>query len=801
MPTLNLQLKQYQQNALDDLKSYLQDCTTEGAEVAFIKATRLPYKNAPHISEGTPYVCVRIPTGGGKTIMAAHAVGIAAQEYLQVSNPMVLWLVPSEAIRDQTISALKDIGHPYRAALAKDFGDDLSILSKDEALSLSRADAEGRACIIVATIQSFRRTTDEGKENPEGLKVYKDAGALMAHFTALSSEQRKRLDYVEGTQRPFASLANLLKLHRPMVIVDEAHNARTELSFKTLARFSPSLILEMTATPILSGEHASNILSSVSAAELKVEEMIKMPITLTTNIDWQQTVGAALDCQRELEQKAKEEEQETGEYIRPIILFQAQSNTGSDPITHGKLKKFLIEDKHIPEDQIAVHTGSYKDLDDINIEDPECPVRYVITVQKLKEGWDCPFAYILCSVASQSSSTAVEQILGRVLRMPKARSKKNASLNESYAFVASTEFDKVASQLRDGLVSGAGFEPIEADQIVKRQLEANLGETSPRSTPSLFADTERKDDFRVPMLVFNHQGEIQFFTEDHFLNLPWHLEECEVAKIDEFLTLRNDAQSGQLDVSNKGDITITFAENVQAHLSGIVYEPSWTKQRLVAWLCKSLKNRDVTLPSAIAFNHDVVEHLLSRQYSLDELARHKYQLRDALRKYVSSLREERQNGNYDALFAVYADKFAVSSDHGLVFDEQRYSYNQPYKGARKFNKHFTSIIGDLKDSGEEYECALYLDRLAEVKYWIRNVERQKNAFWLQLPNGKFYPDFIVLLHDGRILVVEYKGEHLYESEEVKRQIGNFWAETSHGQCLFCMPTNKNYDLIKRTIDR
>ena len=74
--------------------------------------------------------------------MAAHAVGIAAQEYLQVTNPMVVWLVPSEAIRDQTISALKDNNHPYRAALAKDFGDDLSILSKDEALSLSRADAE-----------------------------------------------------------------------------------------------------------------------------------------------------------------------------------------------------------------------------------------------------------------------------------------------------------------------------------------------------------------------------------------------------------------------------------------------------------------------------------------------------------------------------------------------------------------------------------------------------------------------------------------------------------------------------------
>ena len=135
----------------------------------------------------------------------------------------------------------------------------------------------------------------------------------------------------------------------------------------------------------------------------------------------------------------------------------------------------------------------------------------------------------------------------------------------------------------------------------------------------------------------------------------------------------------------------------------------------------------------------------------------------------------------------------------MIFDEQRYSYNQPYKGARQFNKHFTSIVGDLKESGEEFNCACYLDSLDEVKYWIRNVDRQKNAFWLQLPDSKFYPDFIALLHDRRILVVEYKGEHLYEGEEVKRQIGNFWAQASGGKCLFCMPTDEGYDLIKKTI--
>jgi type III restriction enzyme len=200
---------------------------------------------------------------------------------------------------------------------------------------MSRADAEGGACIIVSTIQSFRREKNNGAPDEEGLKVYQDAGNLMDHFSGLTQAQEARLEPLEGAGRPIASFSNLLRLHRPIVIVDEAHNARTALSFDTLARFSPSLILELTATPQTEhnparDKHASNILYSVSAAELKAEEMIKMPIKLTTDSNWQKTIGAAYDCRAALEEAAKAEQAETGEYIRPIILFQAQSASATD---------------------------------------------------------------------------------------------------------------------------------------------------------------------------------------------------------------------------------------------------------------------------------------------------------------------------------------------------------------------------------------------------------------------------------------------------------------------------------------
>ena len=885
MAATNLELKEYQRACLDRFASYLRDTTTKGANLAFYKATNIPFRNAPAVAKGTPYVCLRVPTGGGKTLMAAHSIGVAARDYLEATNPMVLWLVPSTAILDQTVDALKQEGHPYRTALSRDFNRNFTVMTKVEALAMSRADATGGAVVIVSTIQSFRREDDRGNENPEGLKVYEDAGALMDHFENLIDEQAKPLDKVEGTSRPIASLANLLRIHRPMVIVDEAHNSRSDLSFRTLARFGPSLILELTATPQTDhdparGKHASNILYSVSAAELKAEQMIKMPIRLTTDADWTKTIGAALDCQRMLEEAAKAEE-EAGEYIRPIILFQAQSASKNDPhrLTWDKIDKHLREDQRIPEAQVAVHTGPRKDLDAVDdIRKSYCDVRFIITVEKLKEGWDCPFAYVLCSVADRVSPVAVEQILGRILRMPEAKRKRRDALNQSYAYIVSRSFDTTAQQLRDGLVEGAGFNRLEAAQIVAPQqdmgfaeaaaetlhesdplpedmaspatLEAAIeklppivksrisldpakrtltykGPMTPESrnflhlgfaaVPKLSktidrlyaksnnfqtsaADDEDKPPFIVPMLGFRKQGELQLFSQEHFLDLPWRLDECDPTDITQRFRVTDRSQTGNIDVSDEGEVEIAFVKKVQGQLAGVIQEPTWTLARLANWIDAGIVHPDITKPSAIVFITRAIEALFNSGIPLDVLARSKYDLRRVLTGFVKDLRAKRETSQYSALFAENAADFAVSADLSIIFDEQTYAPNQPYSGATKFNKHYTSLVGDVASTGEEFDCAVHLDRLDKVRYWIKNIEGKRSSFWLQLPHAKFYPDFVAMLTDGRILVVEYKGAHLYEGEAVKRHIGAVWAEASGGQCLFCMPTNRDFALIDRTIE-
>ena len=564
-----------------------------------------------------------------------------------------------------------------------------------------------------------------------------------------------------------------------------------------------------------------------------------------------------------------------------MILFQAQSALKTDPdrLTYETVEKHLIEERRIPGEQIAVHSGPRKDLDNHEIDDPDCPIRYIITVQKLKEGWDCPFAYVLCSLAEQVSATAIEQILGRVLRMPNARRMRRDALNQAYAYVASPSFDETARQLRDGLVEGAGFNRLEANTIVVQpddlDLDAGADTVEHRSEPvvgdglteqavslaiqvlpepvrsrisfdsvtgailyrgpmtkenrnhlqlvlaaspragrivdRLYAtsnglqlsasEEEEKPPFVVPMLGFRKQGELQLFTKEHFLDLPWRLDECDASLIAERFEIVDRSQTGLIDVSDKGKVEIAFVKRLQSELALVVQEPAWSLPRLANWLDAGIVHPDVTKPSAVLFITRALEILMEGGLNLEVLARNRFELRKALSSLIAELRERREEAAYHALFDRNAEDFATHSDLSMIFDEDTYAFNQPYSGATKFNKHYTRLVGDLKSSGEEFECAIHLDRMEEVRYWVRNVEGKKTSFWLQLPHMKFYPDYVAMLNDGRLLVVEYKGGYLYMGETDKRHIGNAWADATRGKGLFCMPTERNFALIDSTVAR
>lgn len=456
-------LKDYQTRVLDSLREFFRLAARDrDPDSAFRDVTRRVYGEAvPYfpvsvagLESRMPYVCLRVPTGGGKTLLACYAAGLALHDFMRADRAVVLWLVPSNTILDQTADALRDPRHPYRRALELACGA-VEVVTIEEALRLSRATVEGQTVVIVATIQSFR------VEDTTGRKVYDQNGAFSEHLLNVPAD--RLADLLPGADgKPKPSLVNMLRLRRPIVIVDEAHNARTDLSFSTLGNVLPSCIVEFTATPARE-RTPSNVLHRISAAELKAAEMVKLPLRVITRHPSQrdQLLAEAITLRADLEKLAVAEGQQTSEYIRPILLLQAERVDACEPLRERLAREFGLS-----KDEVKISVGRLDELKDVkDIASQKCPVRLIITVEKLREGWDCPFAYVLCSLKETRSATAIEQIVGRILRLPLAQTKRHPDLNCAYAFSVSASITDVLAELREALEHN-GFTAAEAERII-----------------------------------------------------------------------------------------------------------------------------------------------------------------------------------------------------------------------------------------------------------------------------------------------------------------------------------------------
>lgn len=829
-----MELKSYQRNALCALEEFLHQVRSY-ADAGLPDPLHQAYRDVarhylgnpppylePQGLEGVPYVCFRIPTGGGKTLLAAHALG-PTRRFLGQDAPAVVWLTPTEAIRSQTLQALKDPNHPYRKALDWALGS-VRVMGLQEALALTPGDVGTVSLVLVATLQAFR------VEDTMGRKVYEDNGQLMAVFRGLEASMGEEiLPPVEGVGR--YSLANLLRLMRPIVVVDEAHNARTPLSFDTLARLEPGVILEFTATP----REDSNVLFAATAQELHREGMIKLPIELTILKDPEAVLLSAMAKRRELENLTLGRK----EYLRPIVLVQAEPKRGDDPFTWEKVRDFLLA-QGVQKEQVAVSTGEQDDLADQDILSPSSPVRYVITVDKLKEGWDCPFAYVLASVRPLSSPTAIEQVLGRVLRMPGARPKEQEQLNRAYAFVVSQDFWQAANTLKEALVL-EGFERYEAEKAV-RTVSLGLEEYIPLQTPPeprvlevlktkvdydpkrkilvlkeplnptekaiLSRGLREKDRQKLPQITRtpSEEGVVlevpllswsdKLVESDDFLEEGWSLANRD-AHLD--FSPRPLGERGEVNLE-EGRVKIIRLEGLDR--AGRLFGPEegWNLDSLALWLDRHIPHRDLPQEETFPFIYRALGELLNKGFTLQDLVVEKRRLRDLLEAKIRAHREAAKREAFQRLLQTPPPDLGTITlrlEGGADYWPAR-----PYRGSYVFCKHFFPVIADLEEGTEEFQCARLLDDLEEVEFWIRNYPTWRYAFRLPYPGGNFFPDFLAKLKDGRLLVVEYKGKHLAENPDTlqKEAIGNLWARKTGN--LFLMPrTPTELDKIRQAVRR
>ena len=905
MPTLTL--KTYQASALQSLEHFLlaarrtgslaaawaQEQQRQGGGADDSARAATPYRSQPFGE--TPCVCLRIPTGGGKTLLAAHALPLMARAWRQADFPVALWLVPSTTIRDQTLLALQRPGHPYRDALEAAYGQALAVLDLDAAATVAPQDLGRKTIVLVATMQSFRVRQTQGRN------VYAFSEDYDAHFAWLRAqaapqafdalEKVSAADLAEPGQSVLSatdlgrvkhSLANLLALARPLVVVDEAHNAKTDTTFETLRRVAPSAILELTATPV---PKKTNVLYSVSARELQAEDMIKLPVMLAEHKAWPDAVRDAVLRRRHLEAEAAHEDR----YLRPIVLFQAQDKSGEVP--PERLRQHLLQEKlAADEGEIVIATGEQRGLDGLDLFDTACRVRYVITVEALKEGWDCSFAYVLCSLQNVRSGKDVEQLLGRVLRMPYAARRKSPALNRAYAHVLARSFSEAAHALVDRMVQGMGFEALNAVTAVLPDpgLPDLFGDSAPPPPqftlmlalpPEAAAALQGEPDLRVTLTgtpdatlyddaaagameasaaaTVQAQGEVSEALLGRVLAV---LPAAEHAAVTDQVRQHNErvaaarapAQRGvpftavprlcvgpvgaaqyELHLFERNTLDEIVAFDLQradprpalegfrlveqsdlfeiyvnqerlelrqardaAQLSLDAVPSDASETDLVLWLTTALRRPTLTDEALRRWVAVLVAQLRQGQgLSLTGLLRARHALVQAALLRLDELQARARRQGFEQLTllapAAGGETWATgfSPDWQFRYLPGHYPARHVYAGRWRFQKHYFEVIHALKSQGEEFECAQALDRLPEVRHWVRNIEQQERfSFWLPTATDYFYPDFVAELHDGRLLVVEYKGEPYATNDDSaeKRAIGEAWAHASGGHGLFLM---------------
>jgi len=741
-----------------------------------------------------PNAVLKVPTGGGKTFLAVSGVSKILEKYLSTNVGFVLWIVPNEAIYRQTITHFKDRQHPYRQALDRASAGRVRIMEKTTSLNVH--DIKETLCIMLLMLQSANR------ETKESLKIFQDRGDVHG-FTPPEGEQqahRKLKEYIPNLQtygdlfpRIKDSLGNALRIIRPIVVLDEGHKAISDLAFETLYEFNPSFVLELTATPkdvkARGGKNPrparhANLLVEVTGSELDREEMIKMPLILNPcqDTDWRSTLNAAFSKLNQLGEQAKILSQETHQYIRPILLVQVE-RTGKDQQESGfvhssDVKRWLLT-SGLDESEIAIKTAEQNDLikpENKDLLSPTNRIRVIITKQALQEGWDCPFAYILCTLAASSNQSALTQLVGRILRQPGARKTVNEDLNQSYVFTHHAQTAIVVEAIKAGLKNdGLG------DLVLNIQQSHDLNQNDIK-----FKKIQRRDKFqsteiylpKVMVVDGNDMRELDYETDvESHINWSGY----NPKSIADRIPMNFKPADGQLQKIYLSDENQSIeSENIASNSEMFIFRPVYAVQRISDIVPNPFVGREIITK--------FIERLHDRGFDQELIAKSTDLIIEELRRELLKKRDLMAEDLFKKFVTEGHIQFRLRLDGRNWRMPQQIDPNISTHGRQLTNEHGGSLERSLfiphfdsEFNDQERDVAIYLDGDSTLTWWHRNVARSQYGIqgWKK---GKVYPDFIFALHtEGgaqQLRAIETKGDHLGNDDtDYKRELLSFLTDS------------------------
>lgn len=865
-----MELKNYQQDVLRDVADFIDkvDQNPTNIKEAFrsfwedrkVNINALnnqflgPYKDTV---SGVPRVTVKVPTAGGKTFLACNALDRVLSKYPEGKPKVVAWFVPSDPILAQTYENLSNPLHPYRRKLNSLFNNNVCVVNKEEALrgqGISPVQVQDQLTIFVLSVQSFATKSKDGR------RVYRENESL-TEYTKFYGELTQKVDGADET-----SLIQVLSYLNPLVIVDESHNFIADLRVEMLKAINPYFILELTATP----RDSSNIISFVDAVKLKREHMVKLPVIVYNHKSTTDVICSAIQLQRTLEKKAIEQEAKGGKYIRPIVLFQAQPRSDDDKVTFDKIKTALV-DIGIPEEQIKIRTSGINELKHIDLMSRDCPVRYIITVDALKEGWDCPFAYVLASLANKTSRVSVEQILGRILRLPYTCEHKKPHLNLSYVFTCSSDFKSTLDEIIKSLnksgyskkdykiideqviesceeqpseteISVTGLfgystddsednpsilsegdpEPYISTQSIKERLDATADNETGNDIKQIedFAaraneeyekglkETEKTNDsvpneikdmagyymikecyrekviaIRLPIFKKRVIGDSVFEDEELLPLTKEMLDEgfsAKMSRLDHTISFtRTEVQAQFIDLDESGNTPVRCNLNAK--------QLAFIRETFIRQSEEGQINQVV---------HMIVQRLGGKYKSISEgelksyvkaaIAGKNTEALEDIMIYIQSAVDAVKNKIDKLLLEHRKSVFKEWLDLGQIICEPDYEFPATQTVPDKMLGIAKGLYEEEENvNGFENKIISAISNLDNVLFWHRNPERGAGFGISGFINH--YPDFIVYLKSGRIVLVETKGDDRDNSDSLNKiELGCYWQNMAGGNYKYYM---------------
>ena len=759
--------------------------------------------------EPIPHVCLKVPTGGGKTLL-----GVEAVRRLKIGTGFLLWIVPTRAIYSQTRDAFRDRDHPYRQILDRASGDRVKLLEKDN--RFTKQDVENHLCVMLLMLPSANR-----EKNKEFLKIFRDSSGYDSFFPieddirkhqALSEEYRDletaKPDEPGQIRGMLAanpadrlikqSLFNVLKLLRPTVILDEAHKAygsqKVENNREFVAavnRLNPRFVLELSATPQLG---ISNILVNISGTALKDEEMIKIPIQLRNfpNSDWKWTLAKAKTERDKLEEATKRFQQAENRYIRPIAVIRVD-RTGKKQRDGIKVhaqdaRDELIKVLGVPEEHIKVKSSEQDELAGVDLLSPFCPVRYIITKDALKEGWDCPFAYQLALLDNTTAKTAMTQLIGRVMRQPHARATNRPELDSCYIYCFNQEVGDAVDNVKKGL-EAEGLTGLA--EFVECKTEERVKKSIPRRKKY------REMDIFLPKVLHKRgrSWDMLNYERDILSAIDWsQLGAVEPVCLDDKELLQEIRATIHLQDHDEPEKIVVESTSQKLEISFFVRRLNdvipnpWQAARIVKATLQTYREQGTD-----------EDTLFANRLYLSEVLKNK--LRTQIETLAETVFREKLDNN--------KIRFSLETDVALNFELKKIIEVNISKDAKRLTRSDASPVQlnlfnpayEAEFNNLEKDFALYLDKKDTIQWWHRIAAKQ--GYFLQgWRRDRVYPDFIACVQGDkkgqqRLLIFETKGQHLegnsdttYKQELIKTLEAAYKNATEYGTMETTGPNDK-----------